>query len=117
MPCARLRSSSTAASASLPIASSWLANPLVLGAFLEHPQPDHDRHQPLLGAVMKIALEPTALVIAGLDDPQARCAQLVEQAVCSRPASARSPLGRRWHGSRYRALDGGSERQPDRRRL
>ena len=55
-------------------------DPIVLDLLLRHPKLDLDRHQPLLGAVMKIALEPTALAIAGLDDPQARCAQLVEQA-------------------------------------
>ena len=84
---------------------------------LRHPQLDLDRHQPLLRAVMKIALEPTALVIGGLHDPQARCAQLVEQAY----VLDQHQRGRRQaldgHRSRYRALDRGSERRPGRCRL
>ena len=40
-----------------------------------------DRHEPLLGAVVQVALEPPALRVPGGDDPLARCLQLLEPRV------------------------------------
>src|SRR5207244_6381056 len=36
-----------------------------------------ERDEPLLSAVVQVSLEPTALLIAGADDPRPRSAQLV----------------------------------------
>ena len=48
---------------------------------LQQPQLQRDRHEPLLRAVVQVALEPAALRVAGGDDPLARCLQLVEPRV------------------------------------
>jgi hypothetical protein len=37
----------------------------------DHPQVDRDRDEPLLRAVVQVALQPTALCVAGLDDARA----------------------------------------------
>ena len=42
------------------------------------PQVHRQRHQPLLGAVVEVALDPAALGVAGLDDPRAGGAQLLD---------------------------------------
>ena len=42
------------------------------------PQVQRERDEPLLGAVVEVALEPAPLVVAGLDDARARGAQLLE---------------------------------------
>ena len=48
-------------------------------------QREPEREQPLLGAVMQIALEPAALLVSGGDDPRARGAQFpLEPATASR---------------------------------
>ena len=39
---------------------------------LQPPQHDPERHEPLLRAVVEVALEPPALLVAGLRDPRAR---------------------------------------------
>jgi hypothetical protein len=46
---------------------------------LEQRQLDLDRHQPLLGAVVEVALEPEAFVLSRGDDALARCAKLFDQ--------------------------------------
>ena len=43
---------------------------------LREPQRERERDEPLLRAVVQVPLEPAALVVAGLDDPRARGAQL-----------------------------------------
>ena len=45
---------------------------------LEQAQLERERDQPLLCAVVQVALQPLALALAGLDDPRARPAQLLE---------------------------------------
>ena len=59
---------------------------------------ERERDEPLLGAVVEVALEALALLLAGLDDPRAGAAQLVERAPAARRAAgrsrARSPLRR-----------------------
>ena len=45
---------------------------------LEQPQLERERDQPLLGAVVQVALEALALAVAGLDDPGPRAAQLLQ---------------------------------------
>ena len=42
------------------------------------PQVERQRDQPLLGAVVEVALEAAALVVGGLDDPRPRRAQLLD---------------------------------------
>ena len=42
------------------------------------PERHRDRHQPLLRAVVQVALDPPPLGLRGLDDPRARRAQLLE---------------------------------------
>ena len=37
-----------------------------------HPQHQRERDEPLLRAVVQVALEPPALLVAGLDEPRAR---------------------------------------------
>jgi hypothetical protein len=44
----------------------------------EELQRQGQRHEPLLGAVVQVALEPPPLGVARLDDAGTRCAQLVE---------------------------------------
>ena len=43
----------------------------------DHAQVERDRHEPLLRAVVQVALEPPALGVAGLDDARARRGQLL----------------------------------------
>ena len=45
---------------------------------LGEPQRQRERDEPLLGAVVQVALQPPALLRAGLDDPGARGAQLLD---------------------------------------
>jgi hypothetical protein len=45
------------------------------------PEPDLERNQPLLSAVVEILLNAPSLSLGGLDDPRARRAQLLDQ-VC-----------------------------------
>ena len=65
---------------------------LVLG----DPQRQRERDEPLLGAVVQVALQPPALGQAGLDDPGARAAQApASQALATRiarPAAAATVL-------------------------
>jgi hypothetical protein len=44
----------------------------------EELEPHSEREEPLLGAVVQVALEPPPLLVAGADDPGARLAKLVE---------------------------------------
>ena len=48
-----------------------------LEAPLDHAQLQRERHEPLLGAVVEIALQPPALGVAGLHDARARASELV----------------------------------------
>ena len=79
MPCASSRSSFSDARQLLARAGQ---QPLRLGVGRElrrdEPQPERQRDEPLLGAVVQVALEPAALGVAGLDDPRARALQLVQ---------------------------------------
>ena len=79
MPRASSRSSSSAwASCSRASARSWRARVGVgLEAALDHAQLQRERHEPLLGAVVQVALQPPALGVAGLDDAGARARELV----------------------------------------
>ena len=92
-----------------------------LGA--QQPQREREHHQPLLGAVVEIALEPAALGIAGLDGTGARRAQLLQAGSSLRlqplvverqpGGSARSPRADR--GRRAARRDGRSRRRAGRR--
>src|SRR5881409_3623269 len=44
---------------------------------LEQAQLERKRHEALLRAVVQVALEPLTLLLAGLDDPQARAPELL----------------------------------------
>jgi hypothetical protein len=46
-------------------------------AALEHAQLERERHEPLLGAVVEVALEAAALLHPRLEDPQPRGAELL----------------------------------------
>jgi hypothetical protein len=48
-----------------------------LEAPLDHAQLERERHEPLLGAVVEIALQAPALGVAGLDDAGARARELL----------------------------------------
>ena len=80
MPRASSRSSAVAAASSSIASSSSSA--VVAGSRLElvarQPQVHRQRHQPLLGAVVEVALDPAPLRVAGLDDPRPRGAQLLD---------------------------------------
>ena len=45
---------------------------------LEHAQLERERDEPLLGAVVEVALEPLALLLAGLDHARARALELLQ---------------------------------------
>ena len=80
MPDARSRSSPTAACAlanALSTSSSAPAGSPV-EALARELQLDHQRHQPLLRAVVQVAPEPPALGVARLDQPRARRAQRLQ---------------------------------------
>ena len=71
MPCAMLRSSSSDALSS----SRALLEQLRLGRVRrqlagDQPQQDRERDEPLLGAVVEVALELAARGVARLDDPR-----------------------------------------------
>ena len=78
MPWVSSRSSSSAsASASRVSRTSGRASALLrrqLG--LQQPQRHRDRDQPLLGAVVQVALDPAALGVGGVDQPRARRLEL-----------------------------------------
>ena len=75
----------------------------------DHAQVERDRHEPLLRAVVEVALEPPALGVAGLDDARARGGELlvgvgvgerlrdqvgeVAQPLLERPRAAARPSG------------------------
>ena len=80
MPCASVRSSSTAASASTPIASSVRGQILVVSPSRASWSLHLDRHQPLLCPIVEILLETASLAIGRLDETRARRAQLVDEA-------------------------------------
>jgi len=46
--------------------------------FTQHGQREHKRHEPLLRAVMQVALNPAALPVPRLDDALPRRAHLIE---------------------------------------
>ena len=73
MPRASSRSSSSAACSSAMAGSHLIAD---LGP--QQPQREREHHEPLLGAVVEVALEPPPLGIARLDGARARGAQLLE---------------------------------------
>ena len=80
MPAARSRSSPTAAWALANALSTSSRAPrrVALEALARELQLDHQRHQPLLRAVVQVAPEPPALGVAGLDEPRARRAQRLQ---------------------------------------
>ena len=81
MPCASSRSSSSAASVSSAAASSsgdQLPLVVIRGGRAGEAQVVGEREQPLLGAVVKVALEPAARGVAGLDDAGARGLECME---------------------------------------
>ena len=45
---------------------------------LGEPERERERDEPLLRAVVEVALQPAALLVRGLDDPRARGAQLLD---------------------------------------
>ena len=77
MPRASSRSSASAARSSrfggVEASGSVVAE---LGA--QQPQREREHDEPLLGAVVQVALEPAALGVAGFDGPGARRAELLE---------------------------------------
>ena len=80
IPAARSRSSSTAARA---LSKAWSTRPrarpgVALPALAGELQLEHQRDEPLLGAVVEVAAEAPPLGVAGLDDPRARGAQRLE---------------------------------------
>ena len=48
-----------------------------LEARIEHPQAQRQRHEPLLGSVMEVALDASARGVRGLDDPRPRRGELL----------------------------------------
>ena len=94
MPCASSRSSSTPRAAP-PRPRRCERGRLVAVGSCDAQQPDRQREpdEPLLGAVVEVALEPLALGVAGLDDPRARGAELLElrpHSACRRSFSSAS---------------------------
>jgi hypothetical protein len=73
---------------------------------LEHPEVERERDQPLLGAVVQVALEPAPLALGGLEDARARAAQLVELGVQLRVQARplQREAGRRADGVEERGL-------------
>ena len=57
-------------------------------------QPDAEQEQPLLRAVVQVPLEPESRGVAAGDDPSARRAEVVDEAVCSPTAASRPPSAR-----------------------
>ena len=57
---------------------------------LRVPQRQADGHQPLLRAVVQVALDPAALLVAGGDDPRAGCLDLGPAGAAAPRAAARS---------------------------
>ena len=109
MPCASSRSS-RARRSSASAASTSPAAVAELGA--QQPQREREHHQPLLGAVVQVALEPAALGVAGLDGARARGAQLLEL----RARLRLQPLVvERQPGGRADLLERARDRRADRR--
>ena len=79
MPRASSRSSSSAClSCSRASARSWRARVgIALEAPLDHAQLERERHEPLLGAVVQVALQSPPLGVPGLHDARARARELV----------------------------------------
>jgi signal transduction histidine kinase len=67
---------------------------LVLEPRLEHPQLEGERDELLLGAVVEVALDPAARVVARLHDAQPRHAQLLQAGAREIVTEAREDLGR-----------------------
>ena len=79
MPRAMLRSSSSDALSSSRAVSSSCASGLSAGSwFGDDAQDDRERDEPLLRAVVEVALELAARGVAGLDDPGARGPQVAQ---------------------------------------
>ncbi len=77
IPRASSRSSaSDCASSSLAVVTSSSRGRVVADAVLQQPQLQRDPDEPLLRAVVQVALQPPALGVAGRDDPLARRLQL-----------------------------------------
>ena len=78
MPRARSRSSFSARLASSPArrTSSAAAGSPVHGALLGHAQVQRERHEPLLCAVVQVALDPAPLGVGRGDDARARVLEL-----------------------------------------
>ena len=80
MPCASSRSSAIARRSSASASSSRASVRVGAGRQLRAREAQRQREsdEPLLGAVVEVALEPLPLGVAGLDDARARSAQLLE---------------------------------------
>ena len=80
MPRASSRSSSSPFASCSCAAASVLAGGgrILLQRRADHAQVERQRDEPLLRAVVQVALEPPALGIADLDDPRARRGELLE---------------------------------------
>ena len=87
--------------------------PVTADAGLEQSQLESDRHQPLLGAVVKVAFQSAALRVAGGDDPLARCLQLGQPRFGLRE---QTPVARRRPPSRPRPPRPARGRHPATRR-
>ena len=74
-------------------------------------------HEPLLGAVVQVALDPAARIVGGLDDPAPRCRELggalgVRDRGCDQLGELRDArLGVRMDG--FRTLEGRDDDSPD----
>ena len=78
-PRATSRSSSSDAAISCRAWASRASRVRVVAELrLEQAELERQRDEPLLGAVVQVALEPLALLLAGLDDARARAPQLLE---------------------------------------
>ena len=77
MPRASSRSSSSAARSSR-FGRVERAGPVGVELGAQQPQREREHDEPLLGAVVEVALEPPARGVAGLDGPGARRAELLE---------------------------------------
>ena len=78
-PRATARSSSSETAISLRAASICDCAFGIVGELVGvHPELERERDQPLLGAVVEVALEPLALLLAGLDHALARALELLQ---------------------------------------
>ena len=80
-----------AATSSTAASSAGREDPRLAGQrALQPPQHDAERHEPLLRAVVQVALEPAALLVAGLRDPRRARTRPRRAAAAARPAGGRA---------------------------